>query len=82
MDAAARRPSSPPLTAWLGFGFAVVTIVLALRLRRGAPTWAHPGAPPGSRSARTIVTTAKPNPIHAVRGGEDGRRAAASMLPP
>ena len=41
MDAAARRPSSPPLTAWLGFGLAVVTIVLALRLRRGAPTWAH-----------------------------------------
>lgn len=41
MDAAARRPSSPPLTAWLGFGFAVVTILLALRLPGGAPTWAH-----------------------------------------
>jgi hypothetical protein len=41
MDAAARRPSSPPLTAWMGFGFAVVTIVLALRLPGGAPGWAH-----------------------------------------
>jgi hypothetical protein len=41
MDAAARRPSSPPLTAWPGFGFAVVTIVLALRLPGGAPRWAH-----------------------------------------
>ncbi len=41
MDAAARRPSSSPLTAWLGFGFAVVAILLALRFPGGAPRWAH-----------------------------------------
>lgn len=41
MDAAARRPSSPSLFAWLAFGFSVLTLVLALRLPGGAPAWAR-----------------------------------------